>query len=811
MKITYSWLKEHLETTATATEMADTLIKQGLCVDDLTVPGVHLAPFKTVEIVAIAPHPDADRLQICQVNTGTETLQIVCGAPNARKGLIGVLAQIGDTIPLNGMKIKASQIRGIESQGMLCSENELGIVAEGDGMASGIIDLPQDTALGQSIGQVLGLDDPIFDIDVTPNRGDCLGAYGLARELAAGGIGRLKSLSYTPPKVMTTHSFALNLDFRDPTPADMTAPPCPFFAGRVLTNLKNCPSPSWLQRQLKAVGITPHSAIVDVTNYIAYDLGRPLHSFDSAALHPPLTITRGQNIAFSALDDKTYKLTDQDIVINDQERTIALAGIMGGAASAVTEKTTEIFLEAAIFDPIAIAKTGQRLDLTSDARQRFERGVDPQLVIPGLERATALILEICGGEASEIRTIGKLPGAHPNLNFPFSLLQTLGGITLPQTESMQILDSLGFTLKYHNEMASITPPSWRHDVTSAPDIVEEILRIKGYAAIPETPLPPISPAQRHHDPVQAQKKSLALQVRRGLISQGFDEVIGFSFTSATDAQTFGAGYAVQNPISEELSQMRVSLLPHLLKSAKKAMNRGISHGAIFEVGNVFAAPSPDASPQDHHTHVSALIFGSPPRHWGGQSALDSDFFTLKGVLVRLFQTLKIPTDKLTWSPATLPWLHPGKSATVSLGPKIILAEMGVLHPLTAAAYQLKGPVVVMQIPLSAIPPLKSPGTTAPLQSSLFPPLNRDFAFVVDGEMPSGHLLQAALKAAAHYHPTGHIFDVYTGENVPTGKKSVALTLTLSQPDKTFEESEIEAISQTIQQAVIKKTGGVLRT
>ncbi|MDC0344739.1 phenylalanine--tRNA ligase subunit beta [Alphaproteobacteria bacterium] len=800
MKITYAWLKDHLETNATPEEMADALTRQGLCVDDLSTPAADLSPFKTAEIIAIAPHPDADRLQVCQVNSGEETLQVVCGAANARKGLKGVLARPGSIIPTNNMKMKVTKIRGVESHGMMCSDKELGLSDE----AEGIMDLPQETPLGQPIGDVLGLNDPVFDIDVTPNRGDCFGAYGIAREIAAAGLGTLKMASQPAINEIPSQPIELKRVFSKEAEKF-----CSFFSGRILRGVKNVKSPLWLQRRLTAVGLRPISAVVDITNYLAYDLGRPMHAFDLSHIGDALTITTAQQgDKMEALDEKTYTLSDQDIVIRAKEKIVSLAGIMGGQRSGVSLETTDLFLESALFDPIAIAQTGQQLDLTSDSRQRFERGVDPQVVLLALDRATQMIQDICGGTASQVFTTGTLPGPQNSFAFPLSLMKKLGSIEMPMNDAKRIMQHLGFaTNDGAASVLTITPPSWRHDISHGADMVEELLRVKGYDTLPAVPLPPMSSQDHQKDNTVTQKRQRLWRLCRVLASHGFDEAASFSFTNKRDTPYFGAGHPLRNPISEDLSHLRPSLLPNLLKGAHKAQASGVSFGALFEQGNCFDHPS---SAQHQSSHLTGLIFGTPARHWQNAAQLKPDFFVMKSVVLSLLESARVNTSNLTWTEPTVDWLHPGKGAAVKLGPKTTLAHVGILHPQTASAYNLKGDVAVFDIPLDAIPLPKKEKRTA-LKTSLYPPIHRDFAFTIDRHLPSGQLLAVALKAVPTPLQTqGQIFDVYEGKNIPAGKKSVAITLTISHPEKTFEEAEIDEISDKIQTAVLNQTGGELR-
>ncbi len=800
MKITSQWLKDYLDTSATPEEMAEVLTRQGLCVEDMENPATLLAPFKTVKVTKAEPHPDADRLKVCTVDTGEGITQVVCGGTNARTGIVAVLAKPGMTIPANQLTMKVAKIRGVESHGMLCSSGELGLGETDDGS---IIELPANTPLGISVAEVFGIDDTTLDIEITPNRGDCLGAYGFARELAAGGLGALKTYTAKAVPAKIDESFPLSFDF----PEDKKHA-CPLFTGRIIRGVKNGPSPQWLQNRLKAVGVRPISVLVDITNYLAYDLGRPMHAFDLSKLQGGLTLSLskgGEN--FEALDGEIYKLPADAVIIRDEKKLQSLAGIMGGLHSAVEENTTDIFLESALFDPILIANAGRASGINSDSRYRFERGVDPELVIPALEKATAMILELCGGTAGPVTTLGRTPKPAERFAFNPELLKTLGGVeTLSQRDVEVILDKLGFDPKAIEDQITIAPPSWRHDIDGPADIVEEILRVKGYDLIPEAELPPILENDHQNAPNILAPRRRQLSVRRALLGRGYAEAMGFSFMSDHDQVFFGEGVPVKNPISEDLNQLRTSLLPHLLKSAARAQAKGTAYGKLYEVGNVFHG----SKPGEQSLCIAGILWGETPRHWQNSSPLPyADFFQSKADVLSLLSACGMKPEKVSLSREVPAWLHPGQGARYSLGPKNILGYSGVVHPQTADHYDIKGPVSIFELYLDQVPYPKNT-TNAAFDLSPYPSIERDFAFVVDEAVESGKVLQAALKVDPKLSITGDIFDIYTGDKLESGKKSVAICLTFSNPEKTFEEAEIQTLLKKVQDAVEKTTGGVLR-
>ena len=682
MKFTFSWLKDHLDTNVDAKTVAETLTRIGLEVEAVEDKGAALSAFTVARVISAAPHPNADKLQLLMVDTGRETVQVVCGAPNAREGLKGVFAPPGTHIPGSNFTLGIAKIRGVESRGMMCSERELEISGEHDG----IIELKGDEPLGSPAAAALGLNDPVIDVALTPNRGDCTSVYGIARDLAAAGIGTLKEGAVAPVKGRFPSPITVGLDF-----PEHARSACPMFAGRLIRGLKNGPSPEGLQKRLKAVGLRPISALVDVTNLVAHDRGRPLHVFDAAKLKGNMRARLARpGETLLALDGKSYTLDGEMTVIADDAAARGVAGVMGGEDSSCTEATTDVFVESAFFDPVRTARTGRTLGIVSDARYRFERGVDPEFVVPGLELATKLILEFCGGEPSEIVVAGAPPAWKRTISFSETEVRRLAGLDLPRSEIVRILTKLGFSISGSGDTMSVAPPSWRSDVHGSADLVEEIVRVHGIDKVPSAAMkrpfavarPVLTPAQR--------RSGLA---RRALAVRGFNETVHFSFVPRVHAALFGGGdeaRQLENPISADLDAMRPSLLPSLLAAAQRNQARGFAHAALFEVGPQFATGMPGAQ-----TDVAAGIrAGEPPRHWL-KTSIRPDAFTAKADVLAALET--------AWGDVAAPaqakapsWYHPGRSGTIALGPKA-LAYFGELHPRVVAAFDLKGPVAGFEI------------------------------------------------------------------------------------------------------------------
>jgi phenylalanyl-tRNA synthetase beta chain len=800
VKFTLSWLKEHLDTDASAETIGAKLTSIGLEVESITDAGAALKDFIVGEVVSAEKHPNADKLRLCSVNTGTESLQIVCGAPNARAGIKVVLARPGTVIPASGEALKIGTIRGVESRGMMCSARELLLGEDHDG----IIELSNDAAVGGGAAAALsamGLlsTDPLIDVSITPNRGDAASVWGIARDLAAAGLGTLKSEKVQPVAGKFPSSKKISLDF-----IEGNKDACPIFAGRLIRGVKNGPAPKWVQDRLKSVGMKSISALVDATNLIAQDRGRPLHVFDADKLAGNLHARMANNHEqVLALDDKTYVLDDETIVIADDSFARGIAGVMGGLDTGCSFETTNVFIESAWFDPARIARAGRRQGIISDARYRFERGVDPEFVLPGLELCTQLILDWCGGEPSDVVIAGSLPPPHRHIEFDPRLVETLGGIRVPHSEIVAILTNLGFTVLPH-ETLHVTPPSWRRDIDGPADLVEEIVRIHGLADVPSVPLPrPAAVAK----PVLTPAQRRARTVRRTLAARGFNECVSFSFIARAQAQLFGGGddaRQLSNPIASDLDAMRPSLLPSLLAAAARNTARGFADFQLFEIGAAFQSGMPGAQT----TNASGIIVGAGVRDWS-KSGHPADAFDAKGAFTAALEAAMGGPMTAPITPKAPAWFHPGRSGSIALGPKMI-GSFGELHPKILAAFDLKLPVAAFEINLDAIPEPKAKAR-ALFAPSPYPAVSRDFAFVVDRAIAAGDIIRAAKNAERNLIDTISVFDVYEGKGVPDGKKSVAIAVRLAPRDKTLTDSEIDAVADKIVASVTKATGATLRS
>ena len=797
MKFSLSWLKDHLDTTADAGTIAEKLTSIGLEVESVEDKAKSLAAFTVARVVSAETHPNADRLKLCMVDTGKETVQVVCGAPNARADLKVVFAPPETFIPGSNMVLKIAAIRGVESRGMMCSERELELSTEHDG----IIELNADAVVGSPAAEALGLNDPVIDVAITPNRSDCTSVYGIARDLAAAGLGTLKDARVAPVKGSYPSPITTALDFAAGTPI-----PAPMFAGRYVRGVKNDPSPDWVQKRLKAIGLRPISALVDVTNLIAHDRGRPLHVFDAAKLKGNIRARLARDgETVKALDGRDYTLDADMIVIADDAAARGIAGVMGGEDTGCTEATTDVFIESALFDPARIARAGRKLGIMSDARYRFERGVDPEFVLPGLELATKLILEFCGGEASEVVIAGGVPEWRRAIAFDPARVARLSGLNVSESEIIRILKALGFAVEGTGQLR-VTPPSWRSDIHGQADLVEEIVRIRGLAEIVATPMPhPHAVARSVLTPAQRRVGT----ARRALAARGFHEAVHFSFISRAQAAHFGGGddgRQLENPISADLDALRPSLLPSLLAAIQRNQARGAAQVTLFEIGAQFAS----GKPGDQTNVAAGVIAGEPPRHWT-KAGIRADVMTAKSEMLATLEAAwgqEVTVPAQAGAPA---WYHPGRSGVLAMGPKH-LAYFGELHPRIAAAFDLKGPVSAFEIFLDAIPEPKTRGTKTrpPLEISDFPAVERDFAFVVDAKTTADAIVRAARGVDRQLIERVGIFDVYEGKGVPEGKKSLAIAVRLQPKAKTLTEAEIEAIAQKIVAAVTKATGGTLR-
>ena len=803
MKFTLAWLKEHLDTKASVAEIADTLTRIGLEVEELFDPADALAPFRVAQVVSCEKHPNADKLQVCEVDTGTEHFQLVCGAPNARAGLKGVFAPVGSYVPGIDMTLTKAKIRGVESSGMLLSERELQLSDE----HGGIIELDDDAEIGSSAAAALGLDDVVFDIAITPNRADCLGVRGVARDLAAAGIGKLKPDTVAAVAGSFANPVPIKLDF-----SPDTANACPIFAGRLVRNVTNGPSPAWLQARLKAIGLRPISALVDITNMIAYDRGRPLHVYDADKLQGAISARLGRKgESFTALDGKTHEVGTDDCVIADDARALGLGGIVGGEDTGVTEATTNVFIESAYFDPKRIARTGRRLGIQSDARYRFERGVDPEFVVPGLELATALILDLCGGEASKDTIAGKTPKANAPFKFDPGLVKRLSGLDLKEAEIKQRLGALGIALEGAGRALKAAPPSWRPDISCPTDLVEEVVRLVGVDHVPSTPMARRDGVAR---PVLTEGQKRQRLSRRVLAARGFVEAVLWSFIPPEEARLFGGeqdAVTLANPISTEMAVMRPSLLPGLLTAAQRNRDRGFADGALFELGQAYRG----AEPEDQYIAASGVRFGQSAligggRDWAGQADA-ADVYGVKADAVAVLTALGIEQANISVTREAPSWFHPGRSGALKLGPKATLGVFGELHPDILAALELDGPVAAFEIFLDAIPASKRKSLTkTALNASDLQAVRRDFAFLLDAEMGAGEVVRAAASADRTLIADVTVFDVFTGKGIAEGKKSLAIEVILQPRDKTLTEQEIDAVAAKIVAAVQKATGGTLR-
>lgn len=798
MKFTLSWLKSHLDTTASLAEIDARLTMLGLEVEEIVDPAKDLGGFTIAHIVEAEQHPNADRLRVCKVDTGSGIIQVVCGAPNARAGIKVILAQPGCYIPITGDKLKKGNVRGVESQGMMCSWRELKLGEDHDGIA----ELAADAPVGAKLVDVMSFD-PLIEISITPNRADCLGVRGVARDLAASGLGALKPLVVTPVKGGHASPISVSLDF----PEDAQSA-CPMFVGRHFKGVKNGESPAWLKDRLTAIGLRPISALVDITNYFTFDLGRPLHVFDAAKVKGGKITARlakpGETLL--ALNGKEYSLSPEMTVIADEAGPEGLGGVMGGEHSGCTETTTEVFLEVAYFDPIRTATTGRKLEILSDARFRFERGVDPAFLIDGAELATAMILELCGGEASDLVIAGAEPDWRQSIALRPARVEALGGVAVDTPRQVDILTGLGCTVSEHGDGLLVVPPSWRGDITAEHDLVEEVIRVNGYDLLPATPLPRPTMSK----PVLTPAQRRAAWVRRQLASRGLVETVTWSFLPSAQAKLFGGGAAemhLANPISADLDCMRPSALPNLVTAAGRNADRGFKDVCLFEIGAQFDGPEPG---QQRAVAAGIRSGRAVPRHWN-EKTRPVDVFDAKADVLAAIVAAGANPDSFQTTTDAPGWYHPGRSGVLKLGNKTV-AFFGELHPAVLTALDVKGPVVAFELFLEALPPQKAKATKAkPLvKLSAFQPLERDFAFVLDASVSADAVLRAARNADKALVTDVSVFDLYEGPNVGEGKKSLAISVTLHPFDKTLTDEEIEAVGTKIVEAVVKATGGVLR-
>ena len=805
MKFTLSWLKDYLETDASLEDILEKLTIIGLEVEEVIDPAKELKDFTVAYVEEAEQHPDADRLRVCKVNTGTEVLQIVCGAPNARPGIKVVLAQNGSVIPTNGMVLKPTKIRGVDSNGMMCSEREMGLSDEHDG----IIELPEDAPIGEPFAPVLGLDDPVIDIAITPNRGDALGVYGVARDLAGAGIGTLKE--HHPGDVAGSFDSPVKVTLQESGDNII----CPTFTGVYVKGVRNGPSPDWMQQRLRAIGLRPINALVDITNYISYDRGRPLHVYDADKLTGDIHTRLGKpGETLLALDGKEYEIAEGEAicVIADDSGPVGFGGIMGGEPTGSQPETKNVFIECAWFDPILTARAGRALGIQSDARYRFERTVDPAFIIPGQHMAVQMVLDLCGGEASHMVVAGEPPIEDKIITFPLHEVKRLVGLEVADIEIKTVLGRLGFWVSGKGEEVKVAVPSFRPDIHGKADIVEEVARIIGVDRVPNTPLPRLHAVTQ---PPLTERQKRIRAARRQLAARGMVEAVTWSFTEKHLAERFGGGkpeLALINPISADLSDMRPSLLPGLLQAAQRNVDRGFNDLALFEVGQIFLGDKPE----DQFTHATGIRRGAVQvagsgRHWR-DAANGADVFDIRADALSVLEAMGLNSAGLQIVAGGPDWYHPGRSGKIQLGPKNVIGTFGELHPKVLADLKVDGPVCAFEITIEAAPAAKKKATKAKpaLVLSDLQPVRRDFAFVVDSDVTAATILKAANGADKKLIASVNLFDLYEGEHMEAGKKSVAFEVTLQPKDKTLTDEELEAISAKIVASVTKATGGELR-
>lgn len=810
MKFTLSWLKEHLETDTGLDEICTRLTEIGLEVEDVDDKAA-FKPFVIARVVSAEKHPQADRLKVLMVDTGSGApVQVVCGAPNARAGLVGAFAAPGTYVPGIDVTLAVGNIRGVESHGMMCSEKELEISDNHDG----IIDLPEDAPVGTSYATYAHLDDPLIEINLTPNRPDCTSIYGIARDLAASGLGTLKTRPAPSFAVEGETPVKLTLDLDDPKL-------CPGFALRLVRGVRNGPSPRWMQQRLIAIGLRPINALVDITNYMTFDQGRPMHVFDAAKVKGNLTVRRAaEGETVLALDQREYKLSPNNVVIADENGVESIGGIMGGEHSGCDENTVDVLIESALWDPMNIAKSGRSLGIITDARYRFERGVDPEYMVPGLERTTELVLELCGGKAATAEVVG-YKGYHPKVVvFPFSEVKRLTGLDIPVEEMKQILTRLGFAVTTGTTevgSCSVAVPSWRPDVDGKADLVEEVMRIHGVDNIKPAPL-------ESHAAVNG-KILTTLQIRtriakRALAARGMLEAVTWSFIPEDQAKLFGGGspaLKLANPIAAEMSDMRPSLLPGLLTAAQRNADKGYGDVALFEVSGTYESDTPEGQRRvaGGIRRGTASLAGAG-RIWsnaakGGGKPVD--VFDAKADALAVLEACGLPMGNIQIEQGGPEWYHPGRSGTIKMGPKVVLGYFGEFHPLTLEALDVSGALSGFEIYVDAMPEAKRKATrTKPaLELSPFQVVRRDFAFVVDRTVEAGAIIKAATGADRKLVTGVNVFDIFEGASLGEGKKSVAIEVQIQPVERTLTDEDFEALTQKIVASVTKFTGGVLRS
>jgi phenylalanyl-tRNA synthetase beta chain len=801
MKFTLSWLKDHLDTDASLDQIVERLTSIGLEVESVDDKAA-LKPFVIAKVLTANRHPDADKLQVLTVDTGDgKPVQVVCGAPNARAGLIGAFAAPGAYVPGIDVTLSVGKIRGVESHGMMCSERELQLSDE----HNGIIDLPADAPVGTSFAAYAHLDDPVIEINLTPNRPDATSVHGIARDLAASGLGTLKGGKVEP----------VAGDGECPVKVSIEAPElCPGFALRLVRGVKNGPSPKWMQQRLLAIGLRPINALVDITNYVTFDHGRPLHVFDASKVAGNLVVRRGrEGDKVLALDGREYALTSEMCVIADDNGVESIAGVMGGEHSGCDENTTDVLIESALWAPLNVARTGRTLGIITDARYRFERGVDPEFMVPGVELATKLVLELCGGQPTRTDVTGYAGHTAKVVSLPLSEVKRLTGIEVPKAESLDILTRLGFGVSGDGDVVEVSVPSWRPDVDGKADLVEEVMRIHGVDNIAPQPL-------GAHDAVNG-KILTTLQIRtrsarRALAVRGMMEAVTWSFIPARHAELFGGGQdslKLSNPIAADMSDMRPSLLPGLIAAAQRNADRGLGDVALFEVSGTYENDTAEGQRRvaSGIRRGTAKLEGSG-RNWSGNAG-NVGVFDAKADAIAALEACGAPVDRLQIETGAPAWYHPGRSGVIKLGPKVVLGAFGEFHPRTLEGLDVSGPLCGFEVYVDAIPePKAKPSKTKPkLELSAFQAVKRDFAFVVDKAVEAGTLTRAALAADKKLITGVSVFDVFEGASLGEGKKSIAIEVSIQPVEKTLTDQDFEALAARIVENVKKQTGGALRS
>jgi len=801
MKFTLSWLKDHLDTDASLEDICERLTMIGLEVESVDDKAA-LKPFVIAKVLTAARHPDADKLQVLTVDTGAgQPVQVVCGAPNARAGLIGAFAAPGTYVPGIDVTLSVGKIRGVESHGMMCSERELQLSDE----HTGIIDLPADAPVGTSFAAYAKLDDAVIEINLTPNRPDATGVHGIARDLAASGLGTLKGGDIE----------AIAGSGHCPVKVSIEAPDlCPGFSLRLVRGVKNGPSPKWLQQRLIAIGLRPISALVDITNYLTFDRGRPLHVYDLKKVAGNLVVRRARDgETVLALNEREYTLTSDMCVIADKNGADSIAGVMGGEHTGCDENTTDVLIESALWAPLNVARTGRTLGIITDARYRFERGVDPEFMVPGLELATRMVLDLCGGEPSEKEVAGYAGHAAKIVSFPFSEVKRLTGIEVAPAESRSILERLGFSPRGDAAVIDVGVPSWRPDVDGKADLVEEVMRIHGVEKIAPQPLSPTGTVNgRTLNTLQIRTRA----AKRALAVRGMMEAVTWSFIPEAHAKLFGGGkpeLKLSNPIAADMSDMRPSLLPGLIAAAQRNADRGFADVALFEVSGTYEGDRAE----DQRRVAAGLRRGTAKldgqgRNWAGNAA-PVGVFDAKADALAALEACGAPVDKLQIEAGGPDWYHPGRSGTIKLGPKTVLGTFGEFHPDTLEALDAAGPLCGFEVYVDAIPePKARPTRTKPrLDLSPFQAVRRDFAFVVSKDVEAGTLIRAALSADKKLVTGVRVFDVFEGASLGEDKKSIAIEVAIQPVDKTLTDEDFEALAGRIVENVKKQTGGELRT